>query len=334
MKRTIVDTAGRTVTLDRPVNRMVLLSTVAARAVQILGADESVVGINETIREYPFYFPVIAQSSSVGTWKTVDWEKVAALEPDLVVAYAYAPGPINVAVADEQLKKFKIPVVGLNLYLSDQYEQIFTEFGTLAHLLGREVAAQRYIDWSISYQNRVRDFVKGKNRPNVFLTRTSGAIGRRERIRVYGRSANLTLLCAKAGGRPILVDTSARYPQVTADQVAKENPDAIIMSGAHTFSWWESSKEPKELIAQLLDGKGWEKLRATINKKIYAVPYSAICGLEHVYGQVLLTKLLFPEFDLSPSAVYKEFLEIFLRIDYPEGEGKVLAYSDSTTLTT
>ena len=49
---------------------------------------------------------------------------------------------------------------------------------------------------------------------------------------------------------------------------------------------------------------------------------------------VLLAKIFHPELDIDPNEVYKEYLEDFLRVDYPEGEGKVLAYSGSTTFVT
>ena len=61
-----------------------------------------------------------------------------------------------------------------------------------------------------------------------------------------------------------------------------------------------------------------------VNDKVYVVPWSITSGLEHVYGFVLLAKIFHPEIDIDPTEVYKEFLEEFLRVEYPEG--KVLVY--------
>jgi hypothetical protein len=75
-------------------------------------------------------------------------------------------------------------------------------------------------------------------------------------------------------------------------------------------------------------------MNATINNRIYVVPYSIICGLEHTYGIALLTKIFYPDLDIEPAEVYKEFLEDFMRVGYPEGQDKVLAYSGSTIFVT
>lgn len=334
MKKTVIDTTGRTVSIRQPVKRIVLLSTAAARAVQILGADDRVVGINETIQNYPFYFPVIAQKPLLGTWKEVDWEKIASLEPDLVIAYAYAPGPINVTVAEEKLKSSDIPVVGLNLYISDRYEQLFGEFEKLALLLGKEEEAQRYLDWHANYETGIQDFIEQKERPKVFLTRSTGALGKTTNIRTYGPYANLSILCEKAGGKPLIPNGTTRYPKISAEKVLEENPEVVILSAAHIFGWWDSPAAPKNLVDKLLKGKGWDTMNATINNRIYVVPYSIICGLEHTYGIALLTKIFYPDLDIEPAEVYKEFLEDFMRVGYPEGQDKVLAYSGSTIFVT
>jgi hypothetical protein len=75
-------------------------------------------------------------------------------------------------------------------------------------------------------------------------------------------------------------------------------------------------------------------MNATVNEQIYAVPWSISNGLEHIYGVVLLAKIFYPELDIDPAEVYREYLEDFLRVEYPEAECKVLAYSDSITFTT
>ena len=55
--RTIVDTAERTVTIYKPVKKIVVLSSDGARALRILGDEDKVVGISEIIQRHPYYFP-------------------------------------------------------------------------------------------------------------------------------------------------------------------------------------------------------------------------------------------------------------------------------------
>lgn len=330
--RSIVDTAGRTVTIYRPVKRIVLLSSDGARAIQILGAEEKVVGITETIQSFPFYFPAMSQQPVVGTWKEVDWEAVVRLHPDLLIAPP--SGTINANLASEKLTGFDITVAGFYLYVTADYDQLFDELAELARLLDKEEAAARYLSWHDDYLAQVAAFVAGRERPDVFLTYTTGAIGKTADISSYGPGTTLYLLCEKAGGRPITEHTALSYPKVSAEWVLAGDPDAILMLCGNVFGWWDTEAEPANLLQQLMAGKSWGTLNATVNNHIYAVPWSVTNGFEHTYGIVLLAKLLHPDLPIEPGKVSQEFLEEFLRVQYPEGEGKVLAYSGSAIIKT
>ncbi|RCV63949.1 iron complex transport system substrate-binding protein [Methanophagales archaeon] len=322
MPRTIVDTAERTVTIYKPVKTIVALSSDSARALRILGDEDKVVGISETIKKHPYYFPEMSHRKSVGTWKEVDWEEIVALEPDLLITYA--TGSINADLAADKLDPFGITVVGLYLYVTDEYEQIFDEHEKLAILLEKEEAADKYLKWHDGYETRVHDFIAGKEKPKVFMTYTGGSIGKIMEIASYGPDAIDYTLCDKAGGSPITEVFSTKYPKVSAEWVLRENPDIIILKGGGVFGGWDNETEPANLIAQTLVGKNWGDINAIENNKIYAVPWSITNGLEHIYGEVLLAKICHPELDIDPTEVYKEFLEDFLRVEYPEG--KVLVY--------
>ncbi|HDS46299.1 MAG TPA: ABC transporter substrate-binding protein [Methanomicrobia archaeon] len=330
--RSIVDTAGRTVTIYRPVKKIVVLSSDGARAIQILGAEHRVVGISETVKDFSFYFPATSQQPVVGTWKEVDWETIVALHPDLLIVSP--AGTINVNVAEDKLKGFDITVVGFYLYVTAEYDQIFEELEELAFLLEKEHAAARYIAWHNGYLAQVEEFVTGREKPEVFLTYTSGAIGKTSDISSYGPGSTLYLLAEKAGARPITEYATTGYPKVNAEWVLAKNPDTVIMICGNVFGWWNTATEPANLLQQLMAGKSWGTLNATVNNQIYAVPWSVTNGFEHTYGFVLLAKLFHPELPIEPGHVSQEFLEEFLRVEYPGGEGKVLAYSGVTTLRT
>jgi iron complex transport system substrate-binding protein len=320
--RTIVDTADRMVTIYKPVKKIVVLNSDGARAIRILGDEDKVIGISETIKKHPYYFPEMSQKKSVGTWKEVDWEEIVSLGPDLAITYA--TGSINADLAAEKLDPFGITVVGLYLYVTDEYEQIFDELEKLALLLEKEEAAEKYLNWHDDYETRVHDFIAGKEKQDVFMTYTGGSIGKIMEIASYGPGAIDYTLCEKAGGRPITEDFNTKYPKVSAEWVLTENPDIVILKSGNVFGGWENEAEPKDLIAQMLAGKNWDDINATENNKIYAVPWSITNGLEHIYGVVLLAKICHPELDIDPTEVYKEFLEHFLRVEYPEGN--VLVY--------
>ncbi|MBN1456042.1 MAG: ABC transporter substrate-binding protein [Methanomicrobia archaeon] len=330
--RTITDTADRTVAIYRPVRTIVVLSSDSARAIRILGDEEKVIGVSDTVQKFPFYFPVMSQRPVVGTWREVDWETVVTLEPDMVIAPP--TGTVNVNVAADKLKGFDITVVGFYLYITADYDQVFEELEELALFLEKEDRAEDFIAWHDDYLEQVEEFVADREQPRVFLTYTSGAIGKTSDISSYGPGTTLYQVAVKAGGRPITENATTGYPKVNAEWVLQENPDKMVMICGNVFGWWDTTTEPADLLQQLLAGKSWGTLNATVNNQIYAVPWSVTNGLEHTYGIVLLARLFYPELPIEPGDVSQEFLEEFLRVEYPEGEGKVLAYSDSTVLRT
>jgi iron complex transport system substrate-binding protein len=329
--RSIVDTAGRTVKISKPVKKIVVLSSDSARAVQIFGDEGKVVGISDTVKNFPFYFPEMSQKPVVGTWKAVDWDKIPLLEPDLVIAYA--TGTINAQLAAEKLEPFGITVVGLYLYVTGEYDQVLDELEKLGILLEREEEAERYIEWHDEYEARVEAFIEGKEKPKVFMTYTAGAIGTTD-IKSYGKGSLDYLLGEKAGGKIITEGLAGTNPTVSAEWVLTQNPDIVIMKCGNVFGGWDTTETPADLIQQLLEGKSWETMNATVNNTIYAVPWSISNGFEHIYGVVLLTKIFYPEFDIDPADVYKEFIRDFLRVEYREAEWKVLAYSGNITFVT
>ena len=73
--RSIVDSAKRTVTIYRPVKRIVVYNSDAGEAVQVLGAEDKVVGIVDTVQKNTFYFPEMSTKTFVGKWDNVEFEK-------------------------------------------------------------------------------------------------------------------------------------------------------------------------------------------------------------------------------------------------------------------
>jgi iron complex transport system substrate-binding protein len=287
-----------------------VLNSDAGEAVTILGAADKVVGIVDSIREKPFYFPAMSRQTLVGTWSEVEWEKLVDLNPDLVITYTKYG--VKADIAAEKLNPFKIPVAGLNLY---DPNLIPAELSKLAILLQSEERASNYILWCDKYKRLVEEVVAGKKKPKVFMTKTK-AIGLTSGIPTFGPGTTDNELCAMCGGINIAGNLTAKYPKVGAEWVLSENPDIIIMKVAH-IDGWDSESEAQSLLDDLLVGKEWDTLNATVNNNVYVVPHSAIYGMEQPFAMSLFTKIFYPELDIKPTQVYKQFLEEFIGIEYP-----------------
>jgi len=316
-KIAVQDTAGRNVTIAKPISKIVVLNSDSAEAVKILGAGGKIVGIVDTVQRNTFYFPEISKKTVVGTWKEVDWEKVIELHPDLVIAYTTYGA--NVDIAEEKLSPFNVSVVGLNLY---DPRTIREEIAILGYILDKELRAYEYIDWWNKYENEIKELVSNKPKPKVFVTSTS-AIGKTSEIPTYGPGSTINEIIEMVGGINIAEELGTKYPKVDAEWVITKNPDIIIIKKSYKY-YFDSEEEAKEYINQVLEGKGWDNISAIKNGRVYIVPWSAVYGSEQPFAIALFAKIAHPEIEIDPIAIYKEFLEDFMSLELPED--KVLIY--------
>jgi len=324
--RTIVDSADRTVTIYKPIKKIVVLNSDAAEAVVVLGAGDKINGISDSVQRNTFYFPEVSKRTFIGKWSAPDWEEILRLCPDLVIAYKLVGNyTYDAWEAEKRLGPSDvtgITVVGLNLYDPDH---IPTELTKLSILLESEGRASNYIEWYNKYKALVEDLISERAKPKVFMTR-SGAIGKTTDIPTYGPGTTNDNLIQMVGGINIacnLTPPIPKYPKVGAEWVLFENPDIIIMAVSGVYGW-DSETEPQSLVTRLLEGKEWDNLNATKDNRVYAVPWSAIYGMEQPFAMTLFGKIFHPDIDIKPMDVYKEFLEEFMGISYPKD--KVFVY--------
>ncbi|HPS90753.1 MAG TPA: hypothetical protein PKV33_01240 [Methanothrix sp.] len=95
--RTIIDSAGREVTVTMPIERIIVLCPGAAEAVTALGAEDKVVGVVDSIQKNSKMFPSLKKKTSAGKEDDPNIDMIVAIardggiiKPDiLVVCYDY-----------------------------------------------------------------------------------------------------------------------------------------------------------------------------------------------------------------------------------------------------
>lgn len=81
---TVKDSKGNSVTLKNEPKKVVVLNSAAAEIIHVLGEDDKIVGINDTLK-----FPdTLAKKAKVGAGYTPSVEKILELKPDLVIGYS------------------------------------------------------------------------------------------------------------------------------------------------------------------------------------------------------------------------------------------------------
>ena len=321
--KTIVDTAERTVTIYRPITRVITLTSDSAECVRILGAVDNIVGVTDMInKDGREYFPELADKPSVGTWKEYDYERIVDISMNntndtapgvLVISYVS-----KVSEVEEKLSSFEhIAVVGLDFY---KEETLDDERVKLGYLLERKAEAQDFIDWRHEKIDMIKGAVDGLEMPKVYIEKGSST-GTGE-LGTYGQGSAFDMLCEIAGGENVATHMDATYPKVVWEWVIEQNPDIILKEEPRTFL--EVTGKAEEMREEVVNRPGAENMSAIKNGRVYILNRKMDYGLENVVGLTYWAKIFHPVTSLDPEAVYREYLEEYQGLEYPEG--KVVVY--------
>ena len=310
---TFIDSADRIVTVKKPVERIILLKNHVAEAVAILGESDKVVGIIDSLVKKSYYLPEMSKKPIIGTYSVPDYEAIVALTPDIVIDYAS-----KISGVEEHLEPAGITAVALNFYTQ---RTIKSEVEKLGYILNKRNEAKEYNDWCKEHEDEVKSFVGGlaeEEKPTVFMEWASRGKGL-SAIKAAGPGSTDHDLCVRAGGINIAGDLGTAWPYVEWEWVIKENPDVVIVKKSTSPSWcWDNIDAPEELIDDIKSRPGAGLITAVEKNEVYACCAEPLYGLDSVVGLTYWAKLLHPEFDLDPEGIYKEYLERFLGIEYPD----------------
>ena len=231
----VVDDEGTTVRLVRPAMRIVSLAPHVTEQLFAVGAGHRIVGAVE----YSDFPPGAKRIARVGDSGAIDFERLLAMRPDLVVAWTSGNSPKQI----EQLRSLGLPV-----YSSQprRLEDVATSLERLGRLAGSpEIAAQA----ARSFREQVRglrDRYGSREPVTVFLelwNRPLYTVNSEQLI------SDVIRLC---GGRNVFGDLPVLAPTVTQEAVLKADPAAIVATGM-------GGARPEWLD----EWKAWPQLQAT-----------------------------------------------------------------------
>lgn len=239
----VVDDAGRSVTLAQPARRVISLAPHLTELLFAVGAGASLVGVVQ----YSDHPDAARQVPVIGSSSAVDFEAVLRARPDLIIGWKSGnPAPII-----ERLSKLNIP-----LFLSEprQLDDIPRNMELLGVLLGTSSTAQSAAREFRAELQQLQRGAPAAKRLKVFYQ-----IWDRPLITVNGDhmiSALLTL----CGGQNIFAALPLLAPQIDIEAVIGADPDVIIASGSgggddHGLQQW---------------GR-WPSMRAVRNQQLFFV---------------------------------------------------------------
>jgi len=178
-----------------------------------MGARERLVAVSN----WDAQRPEIDGLPRVGDYRTVDWEKLATLRPDVMIVQ-WRPDKMPPGVA-ERAAELNIRLVNLRIvYLGE----IFTAWDTLGDAIGEpDKAADAARDLRRQLDG-VRAAVAGKSRVRTLISQTESPLS------TVGGGNFLDELLTIAGGRNVIEGGDNSYPDIDLERLVALNPDVVI----------------------------------------------------------------------------------------------------------
>ncbi|GAB6888032.1 iron ABC transporter substrate-binding protein [Desulfothermus okinawensis JCM 13304] len=302
----VIDCLGRKIEISLPIKRIVVLNSDALEVVRLLNAEDLVVGVYSKITKEPEFWGNLVNLPKVGNWNSANFEKIAILNPDLVIAYGTNPGP----ELDTKLKTLHISLLRLNFYKINTFKK---ELITISNILDKKREAKKFLEW---YEKKLK-FVKNKllntkNRPKVYVESYNDYIA-------SGPGSGADEMCSIAGGYNIGREFNIPYPHVSPEWIVSQDPEIIIKPASWGKGYSRKSKDFFNKIKNnIINRPGFFLTKAVKNNRVYVIDSSIWCGPEAIIGIGYLVKWFYPTLfqKFDPSLWHKEYLERFQKIPY------------------
>ncbi|NOX92866.1 MAG: cobalamin-binding protein [Gammaproteobacteria bacterium] len=239
----VVDDAGRTVTLAAPAQRIISLAPHVTELLYAAGAGERIVGVVS----YSDYPAAAKKLPKVGSYNAFDLEAIVALQPDLVVAWQSA----NPAAALEKLQTLSVPV-----FFSEprRLEDVATNLERLGKLTANEVIADTA---SATFRRRLaglRSKYRSAREVSVFYQVWH------QPLMTIGGEHIISQVIELCGGRNVFASLSILAPKISLEAVLRKDPEVVVAgNSALNHSGWKD------------DWRRWPALQAVENNHLFYV---------------------------------------------------------------
>ncbi len=341
---TITDIAGRQVTVNTPVERIILGEGRQVYLLGVLQPDDpfaNVVGWREDFSQadpdsftrYAETFPHLLNLPTFGGFKdgTFDVEQAAALEPDVILMNLEAQAATEDAAYDDKLGELGIPIVYVD-FREDPLNHTTDSMRIMGELLGKEAAAEEFIAFSQAQLARVTEVIEAENpeRPSVFVDRAGGYS---EDCCMSFGPGNFGEYVELAGGTNIAKDIIPNtFGTLNPEQIIAANPDHVVVTGGNWDAYvpggaWVGVGPGADMDAarQKLEGlterTAMTGISAVENDNFHAIWHQFYNSPYYFVAVQKMAKWFHPELfaDLDPEATMTELHERFLPVDYEPG---------------
>jgi len=252
---TVTDIAGRTVTVNAPVSRIMLADSRVLVALNILHPSEPLKGIaawDDALSKkapdlriaYEKQFPQLKDIPVFPNPYTSDFsvEKALTYQPDLVIFDTGLQSKLTESGTLDLLEKSGIPVIFID-FRQYPLQNTMPSMTLLGQVFGQEKQAAAFNDF---YRQRL-DLIRSRvanipedKKPTVFIERAAGLAGENSCCKTFG-NGNFGEFVAAAGGHNLGADwfKNGMGGEVNEEQIIAADPQFYLM----TVADWENTRK-------------------------------------------------------------------------------------------
>ena len=315
--RAFVDAINRTISIYKPLKRIVVLGSFTPEALSILNASDKIVGVDVGIAALDELYPEVSRLPTVGKWNEPDIEAIIELEPDAVLTYGGTPS----SDVEDKLNASNIQMIRLNFY-SEIAPQTLEKLG---FILEKEDEATEYSDFVNSYLDIIKsrtEKLEDSEKPKVFIESWKPYY-----TQTVGDSVDLACQCA--GGSNLAAKYEGR--QLDPEWVIEQNPDIIlkyVSSDNAGYSITDSSNL-SIIRDEILNRSELSTVAAVQNKNVHLF-CTELMYLRGFIGTIYMAKWFHPDLfsDLDAKAIHQEYMNRFMGPEYDLNEHGIFVFPE------
>ncbi len=208
-----IDEVGRKVSIPSPPHRIISLAPNITEVLFALGLEEEIVGVTLNCN-YP---EKVKEKVRVGSYISLDVERILSLKPDLIIA----TGAGNTREMVNRLEGLGIPTY---VIFPKKFDDVLKSILHIGQIVHREEKARFIIREMEERKQKVVERTGLLPRPRVFLQ-----IGEAPLVTV-GKGSFADDLIRLAGGKNIAGEERQMYPRFGREEVLRRAPEVIIIS--------------------------------------------------------------------------------------------------------
>lgn len=324
----VMDSAGRQVTFAEPPERVVVLSSYWAEVLHCLGLSDRIVGIDVYTAKDQFLPEEVRGRTRVGSvHRGINWEAVAALDPDLIIMGLWHGSftPKEQAVF-EKAEELGVPVLAFGIPVTSKtgtkmpYENVRV-IRVLGKVFGVEERAEELAEYLEAHYNKVLEIARGipeHERKRVLVVYGSSVAGKYATgpVTISYRGSAYAEAVELVGAHNVAFDYNftSQYPKLDMEKLIAyfgDKTDVLLVVD------WDPERL-EEALARIRGDPRWQEIKAVREGRVVGVLVAGWkLGAVSLYGPRFVTGLyafghaIYPERYPDWRPVYEEILGRF-----------------------